>query len=151
LWQREAEELLRAFGRQVGRPPARRAREPLRRRRGHLQPWLRRRDPVRAAGPRLGRGPQLDLEQQPEVRARLRADALQGRRGRRRRSPHREEHPDPTPAFLLMSEPRPFMKSHLLSRAVLAGVLALAGTAQAADPLTLLNVSYDPTRELWRD
>jgi sulfate transport system substrate-binding protein len=30
-------------------------------------------------------------------------------------------------------------------------VLALAGTAQAADSLTLLNVSYDPTRELWRD
>jgi sulfate transport system substrate-binding protein len=43
------------------------------------------------------------------------------------------------------------MKSHLRSRAVLAGVLALAGTAYAADPLTLLNVSYDPTRELWRD
>jgi len=44
------------------------------------------------------------------------------------------------------------MKSHLLSRAVLAGVLAMAGrTAQAADPLTLLNVSYDPTRELWRE
>jgi len=42
-------------------------------------------------------------------------------------------------------------KLHCLSRAVLAGVLALAGTAQAADPLTLLNVSYDPTRELWRD
>jgi sulfate transport system substrate-binding protein len=43
------------------------------------------------------------------------------------------------------------MKIHLLPRAVLAGVMALAGTAQAADPLTLLNVSYDPTRELWRD
>jgi sulfate transport system substrate-binding protein len=43
------------------------------------------------------------------------------------------------------------MKTHLLSRAVLAGVLAMAGTARAADPLTLLNVSYDPTRELWRD
>jgi sulfate/thiosulfate-binding protein len=45
------------------------------------------------------------------------------------------------------------MKIHSLSRAVLAGVLALAGpgAAQAADPLTLLNVSYDPTRELWRD
>jgi sulfate/thiosulfate-binding protein len=43
------------------------------------------------------------------------------------------------------------MKFHCLFRAVLAGVLALAGTAQAADSLTLLNVSYDPTRELWRD
>lgn len=43
------------------------------------------------------------------------------------------------------------MKIHSLSRAVLAGVLAMAGTAQAADSLTLLNVSYDPTRELWRD
>jgi sulfate/thiosulfate-binding protein len=43
------------------------------------------------------------------------------------------------------------MKIHSLSRAVLAGLLALAGTAQAADSLTLLNVSYDPTRELWRD
>jgi sulfate/thiosulfate-binding protein len=43
------------------------------------------------------------------------------------------------------------MKIHLLSRAVLAGVLAMAGTAQAADSLTLLNVSYDSTRELWRD
>jgi sulfate/thiosulfate transport system substrate-binding protein len=41
-------------------------------------------------------------------------------------------------------------KLHCLSRAVL-GLLALAGTAQAADSLTLLNVSYDPTRELWRD
>jgi sulfate/thiosulfate-binding protein len=43
------------------------------------------------------------------------------------------------------------MKFHCLFRAVLAGVLAMAGTAQAADSLTLLNVSYDPTRELWRD
>jgi len=43
------------------------------------------------------------------------------------------------------------MKVHSLSRAVLAGLLALAGTAQAADSLILLNVSYDPTRELWRD
>src|SRR5258707_6768425 len=43
------------------------------------------------------------------------------------------------------------MKFHCLFRALLAGVLALAGTAQAADSLTLLNVSYDPTRELWRD
>ncbi len=43
------------------------------------------------------------------------------------------------------------MTIHSRSRAVLAGVLALAGTAHAADSLTLLNVSYDPTRELWRD
>jgi sulfate transport system substrate-binding protein len=43
------------------------------------------------------------------------------------------------------------MKTSLLRRALLASLLALAGTARAADSLTLLNVSYDPTRELWRD
>jgi len=45
-------------------------------------------------------------------------------------------------------------KSHLNRRSVvglaLASVLALAATAQAA-PVTLLNVSYDPTRELYVD
>jgi sulfate transport system substrate-binding protein len=34
---------------------------------------------------------------------------------------------------------------------LLAGVLALAAGVRAGDALELLNVSYDPTRELWRD
>lgn len=41
----------------------------------------------------------------------------------------------------------------LLAIAALAGLALLApriGAAQAGKPLTLLNVSYDPTRELWR-
>jgi sulfate transport system substrate-binding protein len=42
------------------------------------------------------------------------------------------------------------MKTPLLPFAILAGVLTLAGTASAAS-VELLNVSYDPTRELWRD
>jgi sulfate/thiosulfate-binding protein len=41
------------------------------------------------------------------------------------------------------------MRLHFPIRAILAAVLA-AGTAQAAS-VELLNVSYDPTRELWRD
>ena len=40
------------------------------------------------------------------------------------------------------------MKRNRLS-AILAGLLAFG--AGAAEPLELLNVSYDPTRELWRD
>src|SRR6266850_4202833 len=43
------------------------------------------------------------------------------------------------------------MKTRLFHSAVLAGLLAVAGTVHAADSLELLNVSYDPTRELWRD
>jgi sulfate transport system substrate-binding protein len=35
--------------------------------------------------------------------------------------------------------------------ALIAGVLALAAGAGAAESVELLNVSYDPTRELWRD
>ena len=42
------------------------------------------------------------------------------------------------------------MKPHRLYGAVLVGLLAMAGSARAAS-LELLNVSYDPTRELWRD
>ena len=42
------------------------------------------------------------------------------------------------------------MKTALLPFAILAGVLALAGTASTAS-VELLNVSYDPTRELWRE
>ncbi|HEU0106680.1 MAG TPA: sulfate transporter subunit, partial [Vicinamibacteria bacterium] len=41
------------------------------------------------------------------------------------------------------------MRIHFLTRAVLATLLA-AGGARAAS-VELLNVSYDPTRELWRD
>ena len=52
--------------------------EPVRRRRGHLLRRICRPHALRAPGPGLGRGPELDLEQQPQVRARLRADALQG-------------------------------------------------------------------------
>ncbi len=43
------------------------------------------------------------------------------------------------------------MKRQLLHAAILAGLLASAGRAPAADSVELLNVSYDPTRELWRD
>jgi sulfate transport system substrate-binding protein len=35
--------------------------------------------------------------------------------------------------------------------ALIAGLLALAAGAGAAESVELLNVSYDPTRELWRD
>jgi sulfate transport system substrate-binding protein len=41
------------------------------------------------------------------------------------------------------------MKRNQLSAAILAGLLAFG--AGVAEPLELLNVSYDPTRELWRD
>src|SRR5687767_3970610 len=41
------------------------------------------------------------------------------------------------------------MRLHFPIRAILAALLA-AGTSQAAS-VELLNVSYDPTRELWRD
>jgi sulfate transport system substrate-binding protein len=43
------------------------------------------------------------------------------------------------------------MRRHLLHAAILAGLLASAVPAHAADSVELLNVSYDPTRELWRD
>lgn len=43
------------------------------------------------------------------------------------------------------------MKTSRLCAAVLAALLIAMGAASAADPVELLNVSYDPTRELWRD
>jgi sulfate/thiosulfate transport system substrate-binding protein len=43
------------------------------------------------------------------------------------------------------------MKTHVLSLAILAGVLGASPAVRAADSQELLNVSYDPTRELWRD
>jgi sulfate transport system substrate-binding protein len=43
------------------------------------------------------------------------------------------------------------MKRHLQHAAILAGLLAPAVPVHAADSVELLNVSYDPTRELWRD
>jgi sulfate transport system substrate-binding protein len=43
------------------------------------------------------------------------------------------------------------MNRRLLSLAALAGLLALAGSVPAASSQELLNVSYDPTRELWRE
>jgi sulfate/thiosulfate-binding protein len=43
------------------------------------------------------------------------------------------------------------MKTHLYYGVILAGLLAVPRPALAADALELLNVSYDPTRELWRD
>lgn len=43
------------------------------------------------------------------------------------------------------------MKTHLLYGALLAGLLSVTSGANAAGSLELLNVSYDPTRELWRD
>ena len=42
-------------------------------------------------------------------------------------------------------------KTRRFPSAFLVGLLAVAGTAHAGDSLELLNVSYDPTRELWRD
>ncbi len=38
-----------------------------------------------------------------------------------------------------------------LRRALVGGLMALATGAAASDSVELLNVSYDPTRELWRD
>jgi sulfate/thiosulfate-binding protein len=43
------------------------------------------------------------------------------------------------------------IKRSLALGAVIAALLAGAGLARAADGTELLNVSYDPTRELWRD
>jgi sulfate/thiosulfate transport system substrate-binding protein len=43
------------------------------------------------------------------------------------------------------------MKTPMLYGAVLAGLLTVTSGASAAGSLELLNVSYDPTRELWRD
>jgi sulfate/thiosulfate transport system substrate-binding protein len=43
------------------------------------------------------------------------------------------------------------MKKSLLSVAVAAGLLAGGVPSHGADGTELLNVSYDPTRELWRD
>jgi sulfate/thiosulfate-binding protein len=43
------------------------------------------------------------------------------------------------------------MKTSLFRAALVALLAAAGGTARAADSLELLNVSYDPTRELWRD
>ena len=80
----------------------------------------------------LGRGRELDLEQQPQVRARLRADALQGRRGQRRRPPHREERPDPPSALLLISDRGYRMKTHVAYSARSCGRPGVAGGAGAA-------------------
>lgn len=43
------------------------------------------------------------------------------------------------------------MNRRLLSLAALAGLLAVGGSVPAASAQELLNVSYDPTRELWRE
>jgi ABC-type sulfate transport system substrate-binding protein len=42
-------------------------------------------------------------------------------------------------------------KQRIFAVAGLAVGLAAAGVARAGNEVTLLNVSYDPTRELWRD
>jgi sulfate/thiosulfate transport system substrate-binding protein len=43
------------------------------------------------------------------------------------------------------------MKKTQTILAILTGLLVVAGTASAAGPIELLNVSYDPTRELYQD
>jgi sulfate/thiosulfate transport system substrate-binding protein len=43
------------------------------------------------------------------------------------------------------------MNPRMLRSAIVAALLALPVATPAADSLELLNVSYDPTRELWRD
>jgi phosphate-selective porin OprO/OprP len=102
LREREAQELLRPLGGEVGRLAARRPREWTRHRPRDLQRGLRGSHQVRAAGDGVGSRPQLDLERQSQVRARLRADAVQGRGCRGRRSAHRKQHPDPSPALVLI-------------------------------------------------
>src|SRR5258706_4959736 len=43
------------------------------------------------------------------------------------------------------------MKKDLIALAVAVGAFALLPAGAAPKPLTLLNASYDPTRELYRD
>src|SRR5205085_2117875 len=62
-----------------------------------------------------------------------------------------EEHPDPPAARLLEGNLRPPMRTHFLTRTMMAAAVVLATAAAQAASVELLNVSYDPTRELWRD
>ncbi len=125
----------------------------------------------RAQGDRRRRRPQLVSQSQREDRRRLRAHGVRARRRRRRRSARRARPLHAVPDCLLIL---PILarrdravqlgpsarkgvsimrRSFLLSSLAAVAALLLPGAAPAAaqgKPVTLLNVSYDPTRELYR-
>src|SRR6185295_345892 len=156
LQERRPPAALRSEGGHVRRP---RAGRPLQRdqpRRCQL-PGVRQPGQRREQGEGVGRGRQLVPRARHQGGGELRArDVHRRRRDRKPRARKRRDHP--RPAFLLMPIPTrgpvPTMR-HRLALAGSLALLALTGGGAAAQgapkPVTLLNVSYDPTRELYQD
>ena len=101
--------------------------------------------------PRLGGGNQLVSQRERQDRAELRANELRRRRRGRRPAPAGEHHPEPHPGGLLNSLESTTM-THLRIGA-LAAFLAIGVSVAhvGAATVKLLNVSYDPTRELYQE
>ena len=138
---------LRSGERPVGRPRARGARARLPAGQREPRRRTRRSREVGARDLRLGGGSQLVLDPQREAGRRLRARVLQGRRRRRCRPRVREHRLHPHAAFLLIRvEERVMYRRNTL----IAVLLTLAAVA-VAPAQELLNVSYDPTRELYQE
>src|SRR5690606_28526725 len=161
---------LGADGRE-GRLPRSQARQPVRPRQGRLgrvragRPLRRagrgrRRVPavrlargLRLGGHRLDPRPQLVPDRQPQAGGQLRARQLRRRR-RRRRPRGREDLLHARPVLLLTF---PHSRAHamntnirkVLLTTLLLGLAATGGAA--AQNVELLNVSYDPTRELYAE
>ena len=140
---------LRARPGNLGRPRARGPRERTRARTGGVPRGPRGPGEVRPQGLRLGGGPELVPERQRQAGRRLRAHDLHGRGGRRRPSPGRERPLHPNAGLLLIPKGRA-MRMTTTAHGVLA-TLAVLGLAAPAPAQELLNVSYDPTRELYQD
>ena len=135
---------------EVGRPRARGPCERARARGGGVPRGDRGPGEVHPEGLRLGRGRELVPEPQRQAGRRLRAHDLH-RRGRGWHGPSgRERLLHPHPGFLLIVKGLAMNRTTTIRTTLVA--LALLALAAAPVPAQeLLNVSYDPTRELYQE
>ena len=152
LRQREAQELLRAVRRQVGRRCSwSRAFNRLDLDADDVQRRVTRIRPGPSARPRAwGVGLNWIWNNNLKYVLDYEQTSFKGGAAARRRSRHREERPDPPAALLLEPKRGHRMRTHFCPTRSWPASCAVAGSARAAS-VELLNVSYDPTRELWRD
>src|SRR6185312_13678559 len=116
------------------------------RRQGDLQRWLRFQQYCGAGRPRTRCGSELVSESPVPVLARLWPHFVRRREygGTRRKSAHREDRDSAIPDQLYLRE------TTIMKNTVLLALALTASSAFAAGPVKLLNVSYDPTRELYQ-
>src|SRR5574338_668929 len=148
LQGRRAARGLRALARAVGRGRARGPLPRAPRRRRRVRPRLRRR--CRVGGGREGVGARAQLVREPlgQAAARLRAHHVRRRRRRRRRRPRAGERRVHALAAQLLRTRSTLVRFQRLA-AAFAALVGAALAAPARGDVTLLNVSYDPTRELY--